>query len=44
MPFQVDWVDLSQNMVHLKLLPRIDYTRKRGSRRDENVRAPLATG
>lgn len=26
---QVDWVDVSQNLVHLKLVPRIDYTRMR---------------
>jgi len=31
---QVDYVDLAQNQVHLKLLPRIDYTRLRGARRD----------
>ncbi|KFD44888.1 hypothetical protein M513_14235, partial [Trichuris suis] len=30
---QVDWVDLAQKVVHLKLIPRIDYTRMRGSRR-----------
>lgn len=30
---QVDYVDTSQNMVHLKLLPRIDYTRPRGALR-----------
>lgn len=28
---QVDFVDLAQNQVHLKLLPRIDYTRMRGA-------------
>lgn len=27
---QVDYVDLAQNQAHLKLLPRIDYTRMRG--------------
>ena len=27
---QVDYVEPAQNIVHLKLLPRIDYTRKRG--------------
>jgi transcription elongation factor SPT5 len=31
---QIDYVDLAQNQVHLKLLPRIDYTRKRGGLRD----------
>lgn len=30
---QVDYVDLAQNQVHLKLLPRIDYTRPRGALR-----------
>lgn len=30
---QVDYVDLAQNHVHLKLLPRIDYTRLRGALR-----------
>lgn len=30
---QVDYVDLAQNQVHLKLLPRIDYTRMRGALR-----------
>lgn len=28
---QVDFVDASQNTVHLKLIPRIDYTRLRGA-------------
>jgi len=28
---QVDYVDLAQNQCHLKLLPRIDYTRMRGA-------------
>lgn len=27
---EIDFVEPSQNMVHLKLLPRIDYTRNRG--------------
>ncbi|KAF6200841.1 hypothetical protein GE061_005288 [Apolygus lucorum] len=31
---QVDYVDLAQNQVHLKLLPRIDYTRLRGALRN----------
>lgn len=30
---QVDYVDIGQNQVHLKLLPRIDYTRLRGALR-----------
>ncbi|CAB0029460.1 unnamed protein product [Trichogramma brassicae] len=30
---QVDYVEMSQNQVHLKLLPRIDYTRPRGALR-----------
>lgn len=30
---QVDYVDLAQNQVHLKLLPRLDYTRLRGALR-----------
>lgn len=30
---QVDYVDLSQNRVNLKLLPRIDYTKYRGTLR-----------
>jgi transcription elongation factor SPT5 len=35
---QVDYVDLAQNQVHLKLLPRIDYTRFRGALRStQNV-------
>ncbi len=31
--FQVDYVEPSQNVVHLKLLPRVDYTRLRGALR-----------
>jgi transcription elongation factor SPT5 len=31
---QIDYVDLAQNQVHLKLLPRIDYGRMRGALRD----------
>lgn len=31
---QIDYVDLAQNQVHLKLLPRIDYTRMRGAMKD----------
>jgi transcription elongation factor SPT5 len=27
---QVDYADISQNMCHLKLIPRIDYSRQRG--------------
>lgn len=30
---QVDYVDMPQNQVHLKLLPRIDYSRPRGALR-----------
>ncbi|XP_015380176.1 PREDICTED: transcription elongation factor SPT5-like isoform X2 [Diuraphis noxia] len=30
---QIDYVDLAQNQVHLKLIPRIDYTRPRGALR-----------
>jgi len=30
---QVDYVDMSQNQVHLKLIPRIDYSRPRGALR-----------
>lgn len=35
---QVDYVDMAQNLVHLKLLPRIDYTRLRGALRSSQVR------
>ena len=31
---QVDYVDVAQNQVHLKLIPRIDYTRPRGALRN----------
>lgn len=31
---QVDFVDTTQNQVHLKLIPRIDYTRPRGALRN----------
>ncbi|XP_042899207.1 transcription elongation factor SPT5 [Parasteatoda tepidariorum] len=30
---QVDFVNVAQNFVHLKLIPRIDYTKKRGALR-----------
>ena len=30
---QVDYVDIAQNQVHLKLIPRIDYSRPRGALR-----------
>uniref|UniRef100_A0A183IQK7 Transcription elongation factor SPT5 n=1 Tax=Soboliphyme baturini TaxID=241478 RepID=A0A183IQK7_9BILA len=30
---QVDFVDLAQNTIHLKLIPRIDYSRMRGALR-----------
>ncbi|XP_014681911.1 PREDICTED: transcription elongation factor SPT5-like isoform X2 [Priapulus caudatus] len=33
---QVDFVDTAQNQVHLKLIPRIDYTRPRGALRTGN--------
>lgn len=35
---QVDYVDVAQNEVHLKLLPRVDYTRPRGALRVQQVR------
>ncbi|CAD5213485.1 unnamed protein product [Bursaphelenchus okinawaensis] len=31
---QVDWVDVAQNKICLRLLPRIDYRKKRGALRD----------
>ncbi|CAG7786018.1 unnamed protein product, partial [Allacma fusca] len=34
---QIDYVDLAQNQVHLKLLPRIDYQRMRGALRDPKL-------
>ncbi|KAK4336972.1 hypothetical protein RND71_043422 [Anisodus tanguticus] len=33
---QVDYVDQAQGQVHLKLVPRIDYKRKRGALRSES--------
>ncbi|KAG8193552.1 hypothetical protein JTE90_003761 [Oedothorax gibbosus] len=30
---QVDFVNMAQNYVHLKLIPRVDYTKKRGALR-----------
>jgi len=30
---QVDYVDMAQNQIHLKLLPRVDYARPRGALR-----------
>lgn len=33
---QVDYTDDAQNTVHLKLIPRIDYSRKRGALRNSN--------
>uniref|UniRef100_A0A1A9UYD5 Transcription elongation factor SPT5 n=1 Tax=Glossina austeni TaxID=7395 RepID=A0A1A9UYD5_GLOAU len=36
---QVDYVDLAQNQAHLKLLPRIDYTRMRGALRSTSNEA-----
>ena len=38
---QIDYVDLAQNQVHLKLLPRIDYQRMRGALRDPKQDADL---
>ena len=32
---QVDYVDAGQSSVHLKLIPRIDYSRMRGALRDK---------
>ena len=32
---QVDYVDAGQSSVHLKLVPRIDYSRMRGALRDK---------
>lgn len=34
--FQVDYIDTSRNKVVLKMLPRIDYSYKRGALRDED--------
>ena len=33
---QVDYVDTAQNQVHLKLIPRVDYTRLRGALKGSN--------
>ncbi|PAV77609.1 hypothetical protein WR25_20374 [Diploscapter pachys] len=33
---QVDWVDIAHNKVNLKLVPRIDYNKMRGTLRSEN--------
>ncbi|GAB6022325.1 transcription elongation factor spt5 [Chamberlinius hualienensis] len=33
---QVDYVDTAQNQVHLKMIPRIDYTRMRGALKSQN--------
>ena len=33
---QVDYVEPSQNLVHIKMIPRIDYSRKRGIMRNQN--------
>lgn len=36
--FQVDFVEPAQNYVHLKLIPRIDYTKPRGfAKNKDNV-------
>ncbi|KAK0409632.1 hypothetical protein QR680_004663 [Steinernema hermaphroditum] len=37
---QVVYVDVAQNKVHLKLVPRIDYTKKRGALRDPEDKKP----
>ncbi|UYV79470.1 SUPT5H [Cordylochernes scorpioides] len=37
---QVDYVDTAQNQVHLKIIPRIDYSRKRGALRVTNQSEP----
>lgn len=34
----MDYVDTSRNQVVLKMIPRIDYTRKRGQKRGEGDR------
>lgn len=39
---QVDWVDVAQNRVNLRLLPRIDYSRLRGHLRGQDDK-PLGT-
>ncbi|KAI6202252.1 Micro-fibrillar-associated protein 1 containing protein [Aphelenchoides besseyi] len=31
---QVDWIEVARNQVHLRLLPRIDYKKKRGFLKD----------
>ena len=33
---QVEWVDVPANLVHLRLVPRIDMSRKRGALRDQD--------
>jgi transcription elongation factor SPT5 len=38
---QVDWVDVAQNRVHLKLVPRIDYTKLRGALKNQEENRPL---
>lgn len=38
---QVDLVDIAQNKVHLKLVPRIDYTKLRGALRNQDDIKPL---
>ena len=39
---QVDYFDMAQNQVHLKLLPRIDYTRLRGAlKTTQSVSSPI---
>lgn len=38
---QVDWVDVAQNVLHLKLVPRIDMTRMRGGLRTAVLNYPV---
>lgn len=35
---QVDYIDVAANQVHLKLKPRIDYTRLRGALKNNNIK------
>ena len=39
---QIDYVDLSENKVHLKLLPRIDYSRFKGIYRSREIKQNTA--
>lgn len=38
---QVDYVEQSQNQVHLKLIPRTDYSKLRGALKGSNGVSPL---